>query len=474
MISKEKIAVEEYMDSLAIHRNRWIKKSEYYYKNLVKFLKFNIPEKSNILEIGCGTGYLLDKLNPERGVGIDISGEMIKIAQEKYKHLEFVKMDAENITLEEKFDFIIISDTVGYFEDVQKAFQELHKVSGPETRVIITYHNFLWQPVFSIAEFLRLKMSPKRLNWLNLEDISNLLSLSDFDVVKKGRTFIFPKYIPLISGFLNKYIGNLPLFNELCITGYIIARPYITYPENNDLYSVSVVIPARNEKGNIENAVKRTPKMGKKTEIIFVEGHSNDGTLEEIERVYKKYSKELDIIYTVQDGSGKGDAVRKGFSLASGDILMILDADLTVPPEDLPKFYNAIATGKGEYINGSRLVYPLEKDSMRTLNMIGNVFFAIMFTWLLGQRLKDTLCGTKVISKKNYEELIRNRKYFGDFDPFGDFDFIFGSAKLNLKFKEIPIRYKARAYGSTNISRFKHGWLLLKMVFFALNKIKFI
>jgi glycosyltransferase involved in cell wall biosynthesis len=176
----------------------------------------------------------------------------------------------------------------------------------------------------------------------------------------------------------------------------------------------------------------------------------------------------------LQSGRGKGDAVRKGFAIAQGDILMILDADLTVPPEDLPKFFNAITSNKGEFINGSRLVYPMEDEAMMTLNIIGNTFFSWMFTWLLGQRFKDTLCGTKAISNKNYQKLIANRKYFGDFDPFGDFDLIFGAAKLNLKIIEIPIRYQARQYGQTNISRFRHGWLLIKMVLFAMRKIKFI
>jgi glycosyltransferase involved in cell wall biosynthesis len=213
--------------------------------------------------------------------------------------------------------------------------------------------------------------------------------------------------------------------------------------------------------------------MGAHTEFIFIEGHSSDGTLDEIKRVAEKYKDKFDIKYATQDGKGKGDAVRKGFAMASGDILMILDADLTTPPEDMPKFFNALASGKGEFINGTRLVYPLEDESMRSLNILGNKFFSLMFSWLLGQRLKDTLCGTKVISKKNYEKLIANRGYFGDFDPFGDFDLIFGAAKLNLKIVEIPVRYQAREYGSTNISRFRHGWLLIKMVVFAMNKIKF-
>jgi len=473
-LTERKTQVMQFMDKIADKREKYIKKNKYYYKDMIKYLKYNIPEGKKILEIGCGIGNLLDALKPSKGVGIDISAKMIEIAKQRYPGLNFYQMDAENIILKEKFDFIIISDTLGYLEDIQLMISQLKKVSDPKTRIIITYHNFLWQPIFSIVELFHLKMPQKRLNWLNKDDIENLLYMEGFDVIKNAKRFLFPKFFPIISWFYNKYLSQLPFFNRFCITGYIIARNREEKPYNNKLHSVSVLIPARNEKGNIEDAVKRCPKMGKHTEIIFVEGNSTDDTYDEIVRVAKKYKGKIDIKYAKQDGKGKGDAVRKGFDIAKGDILMILDADLTVPPEDLPKFYNAFATGKGEYINGTRLVYPMEKEAMRFLNMFGNKFFSVMFSWLLGQRLKDTLCGTKVISKYNWDKLVANRSYFGDFDPFGDFDLIFGASKLNLKIVEVPIRYRARTYGDTNISRFRHGLLLLKMVFFAMNKIKFI
>jgi glycosyltransferase involved in cell wall biosynthesis len=196
-----------------------------------------------------------------------------------------------------------------------------------------------------------------------------------------------------------------------------------------------------------------------------------DGTQEEINRIIAAYP-EKDIRLILQDGQGKGDAVRKGFSAAKGDILMILDADLTVPPEDLPKFYRALAENHGEFINGCRLVYPMEKQAMRFLNYIGNKFFSIMFTWILNQRFKDTLCGTKALLKKDYEKIQANRSFFGNFDPFGDFDLIFGAVKQNLKVVEVPIRYRERTYGRTNINRFRHGILLMKMTIFAYKKMR--
>ncbi|WP_229598827.1 glycosyltransferase [Runella limosa] len=455
-------------------REKWIRQNRYYYTCLIQYLRFVIPSNASILEIGCGTGYLLEKLQPSRGVGIDSSKGMIEYARQHRGQHDYFHMDAEALELTETFDYVIISDTIGYFGDVQKVFQEVQKVCTPQTRVIISYTNFFWLPLLRFAEIIGLKMPQKRQNWLDISDIANLLTLANFDVVRQTKKIIFPRYIPLVSWFLNKYVGNLPLFNFFGLVTFLVARSVKKPFKAAEDMTVSVVIPARNEKGNIEALVQRTPKMGKETEIIFVEGNSTDDTWGEIQRICQKYQGQVPLKWIQQEGKGKGDAVRKGYSIATGDVLMILDADMTVPPEDLPKFFEAIATGKGEYINGTRLVYPMEKEAMRTLNLLGNKFFSIAFSWLLGQRLKDTLCGTKVMTRENYLKLAANRSYFGDFDPFGDFDLIFGAAKLNLKFIEVPIRYRARTYGETNISRFKHGWLLLKMTFFALNKIKFL
>ncbi len=461
-----------FLDKSASKRDKYIKRNWYYYQQIIIFFKYFIPNNSSVIEIGCATGYLLNSLQPLRGVGIDISGKKIEIAQQKYPQYSFYQGDAEEMSLCEKFDYIVISDTLGYFEDIQKLFRNINQFANPETRIIFTYQNFLWQPMLQFAEFIGLKMKQIRLNWLNRQDVNNLLGLENYEIVSVGKFFLFPFYIPLLSYLINKYIAHLPLINHLCIVGYSIARIKSNCESEQD-FSVSVIIPARNESGNIENAVNQLPNLGKHTEIVFVEGNSTDNTFDEIKRIAEKYRNSHDIKYFKQDGKGKGDAVRKGFEYATGEILMILDADLTVSPAELTKFYEAIASNKGEFINGSRLIYPMEKEAMRSLNMLGNKFFSLMFTWLLSQCLKDTLCGTKVLSKNNWNKIVKNRHYFGNFDPFGDFDLIFGASKLGLKIVEVPIRYKARSYGETNINRFAHGWLLIKMVFFALSKIKF-
>ncbi len=467
----KKQALVEYLNTSALERDSWKRRNWYYHKSLEKLFRFLIPEGSLVLELGSGTGDLLATLRPSRGVRIDISPGMIEIAKKKYPKMEWRIRDAEDLDFGERFDYVVLSDLLGFLEDVEKTFHELAHLCHERTRVVITYYNYLWEPVLRLGEFLYLKKRQPLQNWMSPKDVENMLYLAGFEIVKKGNKMIFPLWIPLISAFLNSFVAHLPIVTKLGLIQYVVARPQ---PQGRQERSVSIIIPARNEKGNIENAVLRTPNFGSYQELIFIEGHSGDGTREEIERIAEKYAGRRNIRFAVQKGKGKGDAVRLGFEMAKGEILMILDADLTMPPEDLPKFYDAIVSGKGEFINGSRLVYQLEDDSMRVLNILGNKFFSIMFSWLLGQRLKDTLCGTKVLFKKDYEMIAKGRSYFGDFDPFGDFDLLFGAAKLNLKIVEIPIRYQARTYGSTNIQRWRHGWLLIKMTFFAMRKIKFI
>jgi hypothetical protein len=386
--------------------------------------------------------------------------------------MQFIVGDFEHLEIDEKFDYVLIIETIGHVDDIQSAFSQLHKVCKPETRLVIVYYNYLWEPLLKLAEETGLRMKHLLQHWLPIDDISNLLYLNDFEVIKKGYRCLMPIYIPLISSFFNRVLGNLPFFWKLSVNEVIIARPMEKRKKPEEV-TCSVIIPCRNERGNIEQAVLRTPDLGNQTELIFVEGNSSDGTLEECKRVKSAYP-DKDITVLVQDGKGKGDAVRKGFAHARNDVLMILDADLTVPPEDLTKFFQAITSGKGEFINGSRLVYQMEKEAMRFLNLMGNKFFSRAFTYLLEQRIRDTLCGTKVIWREDYSKISEGRNYFGDFDPFGDFDLLFGAAKLNLKIVEIPIRYRERTYGSTQIRRFRHGLLLLQMTFFAIKKIKFI
>ena len=452
---------------------KWRKRNSYYYRWIEKVHKFIIRPGSRVLHIGCEAGDLLASLSPSYGLGIDASSDNIELAKKRFPSIDFQIGDPHEFKTNEKFDYIIICNSLGRWDDIQKVFENMHSAVTAETRIIVTYYNYLWEFVLRLGSLVKLRKPYKHQNWLAQSDIINLLNLADFDVIREDSFVLLPKRIWPITSIFNYFLALLPGLRRLNLINLIIARSAAGQIPENEI-SVSVIVPCRNEKGNIEDAIKRIPQMGRQTEIIFVDGNSTDGTAEEVERQIKLHpARNIKLLHQGQ-AKGKGDAVRKGFAAAGGDVLVIQDADLTAPPEDMPKFFKALCRGKGEFINGSRLIYPMEKEAMRFLNLLGNKFFSAVFTWILGQRFKDTLCGTKMISKKNYELIAANRSYFGDFDPFGDFDLIFGAVKQNLKVVEVPVNYKARTYGTTNISRFRHGWLLLKMSWIAFKKIKWL
>ncbi|MGP8004942.1 MAG: glycosyltransferase [Smithella sp.] len=460
-------------DKVAKKADEWEGCGGYYHKRLQDILQFVIPPGQRVIEIGCGKGDLLASVKPSYGVGVDFSSEMIHRAANRHPELHFMETDAHELNLETKFDFVILSDLVNDLWDVQSVFQNIMSLTTPGSRIIITSYSRLWELPFGIIRKLGLAKPALSQNWLTVEDISGLLSLADFEVIRNWEEIVWPLRTPFIDSFLNRFFAKIWPFRWFDLTHVIIAKPCSDLSALPVKPKVSVIVPARNEAGNIAQIFSRVPEMGGGTELIFVEGNSTDNTYQMIEKAIADNPQRKSMLLS-QSGKGKGDAVRLGFEQAHGDILMILDADLTVPPEDLPRFYDVLSSGKAEFVNGVRLVYPMEKEAMRFFNLLGNKFFSLAFSWLLGQPIKDTLCGTKVLWKKDYERIASNRSYFGDFDPFGDFDLLFGAAKLNLKIREVPIRYRERTYGATNISRWKHGWLLMKMVCFAALKIKFI
>lgn len=451
---------------------RYLKgRANYYNRELKRFYKFMIPDGGKVLELGCGGGDLLGSLMPREGVGIDISEEMVNRARKQNPGLEFIKGDVERpYGLNGVFDYIIGSDLVGYLDNIYKLLQNIKGLCGDDTRFVFSFYNRSWEPLVKLAELLRLKTAVKIQNWVSLNDMENLLEICGYKTITKGKFILLPVYIPIVSSLFNRILAKLPLIRNICLVQYIIARKPM--PQAKEEYSCSVIVPCLNEKGNIDELVAGIPELGKRTEIIFIDGNSTDGTIEKIEEAMDKYpDKNISLID--QGGPfGKNDAVRKGFGKASGDILLILDSDNSVDPESLLEFYEVISSGRGEFINGSRLVYALDAKSMRFLNILANMFFSSAFTYLLNQKIKDTLCGTKVIFKKHWERINADRGYFGEFDPFGDFELLFGASKMNLDIVELPVKYRERKYGDVKIRRFRHGFLLLKMTLIGLWKLK--
>ncbi|MBN2036763.1 MAG: glycosyltransferase [Chitinispirillaceae bacterium] len=463
---------QAYWNTCAVGKKRWELARRDYRKRLAEVYRFLIPPGSRVLELGCGQGDLLAGLQPSRGVGIDFASAMVERARARHPELTIVHADIHDRVLDEQFDAVICSDVVNDVWDVQQVFKNAAAHAHSGTRLILNLYSRLWEAPRWAAEFFGIARPLHRQNWLTVEDVTNLLYLVDFEVIRTFEEILWPFRIPLVDAVMNRYLVKVWPFNVFGLTNFIVARPS-PKPDRSADPVVSVIVPARNEEGNIKTIFDRVPEIGAGTELVFVEGHSTDNTRSAIEHeIASRPERSAKLLFQI--GKGKGDAVRLGFANATGDLLMILDADLTVPPEDLTRFYEAWRSGKGELINGVRLVYPMEKGAMRFFNLVGNKFFTLIFSWILGQSIKDTLCGTKVLSRRHYDLIAANRSYFGSLDPFGDFDLIFGAARYNLKIVDLPIRYRERTYGRTNIHRWRHGVLLFRMVILALRRLKFV
>ena len=461
---------------IAVRRECWIDRNRYYYELLNRLLRFLVEPQKRVLSVRCGTGNLLANVQSTEGKGVDICPEIVEIAQQRNPSLEFAVAfpDKEEFRTvfepEEKFDYILFND-IGDTVDVLQALRNLKPLCRRHTRILVITYNHLWEPLVTFAEWIGMKVPRTEQNWLSTLDIANLLKLAGFEALETHRLVILPKYVPLVSAFLNRFCARLPLLKRLCMTQVVVGR-LLPPPVLKEELSVSVIVPCKNERGNVEDAVQRMPQLGRQTEIIFCDDQSTDGTAEEVLRVQSLYS-DKDIRLERGPGVAKSRNVWTGFGAATGDILMILDADLTTIPEELPYFVDVIASGQAEFVNGSRLVYPVPKGAMTTANMLGNKFFSIAFTYLLGQPVKDTLCGTKALWRSDWARIKPMLGSWGVEDRWGDYELLFGAAKLNLKILDLPVHYQERIYGSTKMTRvFRNGLIMLKMCWHGFLKLK--
>ncbi len=444
-----------------------------YHRQILAIHRHRIPPGETVLEWGCGDGALLGGLAASRAVGLDLSDRMVALARKSQGDTcEFAQGDMQGTRLEGTFDHLISCMVSGYQTDIQAALENARLHAHPRTRLHLTSLNTVWKPILRLCEKIGLISPQPQTNWLSRDDLENLLELAGWEVVLSRTEQLCPLDIPLLSTFCNRFLVRLPVFNWFGLSLMLTARPR-TVPVLDGAVSCSVIVPVRNEAGNIRAALERIPVLGRRTEVIFVEGNSKDDTWETVRRECAAYTGPHLVSFCQQPGKGKWDAVFTGFARATGDVLVIQDGDLTAPPEDLPKFFEAVTSGRAEFANGSRLVYPMEQGAMRFLNLLGNKFFAMALTFVLGQPVKDSLCGTKMLLRRDYQRLLLRIRELGDFDPFGDFNLLFGSALLNLRIRDIPVRYRDRTYGETNISRWKHGLMLLRMTCFAAIHIRF-
>jgi len=466
----------QHLAAITSRREGWITRNRYYYGLLTRLLRFVVEPDKTVLSVRCGTGYHLAAVSPKSGKGVDICAEMLQIARQRNPSFDFAVAFPDKDEFREvfepreRFDYILFSN-IGDTVDVLQALRNFRPLCLRHTRLVIESYNHLWEPLIRVAEWLGMKVPRNEQNWLSTADIRNLMKLTGFEVLETHRIVILPKYVPVLSAFLNRFCARLPLFKRLCMTQVVVGRLMPPAVPKEEL-SVSVIVPCKDEKGNIEDAAQRIPQLGDRTEIIFCDDASTDGTAEEVLRVQSLYP-DKDIRLEHGPGVCKSRNVWSGFDAATGDILMILDADLTTIPEELPYFMDVIASGQAEFVNGSRLVYPVPKGAMTTANMLGNKFFSAAFTYLLGQRVKDTLCGTKVLWRSDWERIKPMLGTWGIEDRWGDYELLFGAAKLNLKILDLPVHYQERIYGSTKMTKvFRNGLIMLKMCWHGFLKLK--
>ncbi len=445
----------QFFDQIAPRRERDMRRHASFYRDRIAWLRRIIPASASVIDVGCGIGGVLGALPQTKKTGIDFSSAMIELARAAHPSAHFVTDDVETLTHHETYDYVLLLDTVNYLRDCQRSLRNIREhLCTQETRLIMTFFNFLWSPIFRLAEFLGLRTKFPAQSWLSYSDIENMLSLEGFEVVERGGRVLCPLGIPLIEPLFNRILSTLPFLRRLCLIQTIIARPL---PRQTTEYTVSVLSAVRNERGNIRPIVKHMPAMGLRTELIFVEGHSSDGTWEEIEHVMQEYSGPLVLRGFKQPGKGKGDALHKAIQESTGDILIVYDGDFTVHPTDLPKLYAAIASGNAEFVNGSRLVYPMQERAMPFFNLMGNKIFSLLFGWLFSQHIVDMLSPVKAFLRTSYASMTTR------LDPFGDFDLFLGAASGHRRIRETPIHYLERTYGTTKLSPLKHGWMLLTL-----------
>ncbi len=360
-----------------------------------------------------------------------------------------------------RFAFLF-NGNFNYLSDIQTQLTTLHNKLSRHSRLFLITYNPFFGFLYNLTSRIGIRKAPNPDVFITEKDLRTFAKLANYEIVRIRPSVFIPFQIPVLSDLVNSLLTVFPVIKRFSFVWVVVLRPIIAEKGNP---SLSIIIPARNESGNIQDAINRLPEFHNTTlEVIFVEGNSTDDTWEQIQKeVQRSHKPNRSIKAFKQNGKGKNDAVRVGFANATSELVTILDADLTTPPETLPRFYTAYREGLADFINGSRLVYPMEDEAMRALNRLGNIFFGKTLSWVLGLPISDSLCGTKLYPLHDYNRFVQWREKFGDFDPFGDFEMLFAASELALGVVDIPIRYRARTYGETNISRFRNGLELARM-----------
>ena len=449
-MSKE--VIKEYFEHVAPDWEHWQKRNSFYHATISNLIAGMIPPSSRVLELGCGLGDLLASLNPSSGIGLNVAQGLTDRASQKHPRLEFHTSDVDSAGLPRSFEpqYIVMTNMLDYVHDIWDVMGSLKPAVHEHTLLIITTNNPLWAPLLRLASNLKLRFPESPRNFITNRDICSVLHLQGFDIVEEGLTLPVPKRIPVLGDLINAIVPEVPVLRFVSSLQYIAARPRIPRPP----LSCSVVIPCHNEADNIQECLRRVPNIGTRTEIVVVDDGSTDDTCQRVKEVMAADSRVRLIV--LEKNQGKASAVRAGFEAAEGDVLMILDADMAVTPEELPKFLTPLQDGTADLVNGTRLIYPMHGKAMKVANFLGNKGFCFLASKVIRQRVSDTLCGTKAFLKRDFV-----RMPISGTEHWGDFDLLFGAARLKLRILEIPVHYTERRAGKSKMRAMIEGWSFL-------------
>ncbi len=442
-----------HFDSIAQRWDFWRDKNRYYHDSLAEFVRGVGPPDGNVLEVGAGTGDLLASVPAAHAVGLNLSKRLNELASAKHPLLDLRTFEIDHISLPDGFtaDHVVMVNMLDHVHDIWELVESLQPHLGEHSLLLLTTTNPLWAPVMRLGGRLGWRVPDSPRNYLTSRDIASVLALQGIDVVESGFLLPAPKRVPVVADLLNLIVPDVPVLRYASSVQYLAARVRCVRRP----LSVSVVIPCHNEEGNIAECIARTPDFGRSTEVVVVDDGSRDETRAVVRSVMQRDPRVRLVAYDTNHG--KANAVRAGFDAATGDVLMILDADMTVAPEDLPKFLKPLQDGTADFVNGTRLVYPMAGQAMPLANFLGNKAFCFLTSWALRQRVSDTLCGTKALFRADYEKLPIVGK-----DRWGDFDLLFGAARSRLRILEIPVHYGDRKSGDSKMNVRRDGWLFLK------------
>lgn len=418
-----------------------ISSKEFYRRHKIEIFKNLFSENKNLIISDKNSNFFIEKSHNLDFLNVDTNEDLNKI-----------------LINNTKYDCIVLSDMFEVNDDILGLLKLLKKNLNNDGTILLTSITPIWDGVLSILEMLNLKNKSKKRSYIHLNKLSAVLDTINFQITGKRTRQYFPFKLFYFGNIINNFLEIILYFFNFGIRSYFTIKE-IEDTAEKDVLSKTIIVPAKNEEGNLNELINRIPYLGNNVEVIISCGISNDNTL----GMAKSLKSDNFIIKVIEQTSkGKANAVWEACEQSSNDLIAILDADLSVDPEELSSFFELIETKKCDFVNGTRLIYSMEKGSMRFINNFGNRLFQYVVSKIIRLPLTDSLCGTKVFKKNLYEKIKKWQSVVKIKDPFGDFDLLFAAAYSSQKIVEYPIHYRARKYGTTQIRRFKDGFKLIK------------